>query len=112
MPVECDHVTDISKELRTVTNKISVQLSSVVNSRRLSDDSYRRLIMYLYSASDKSRKLESIMSQFRPICMQATTQQRSTFNKAEKEIRILIRACEKIVGDTENLLDSVLTKTM
>jgi hypothetical protein len=109
-PVECDHVVEVSNKIIEIAAKVSGKLRSMDNLAVLSDTTYCKLLMHLYSASDKSRKLNELLSQFRSICMETTNQQRSIFGRVQKEITITIRICEQIEAETEELLDSVLLK--
>jgi hypothetical protein len=109
-PIECDQVVGISSEIKDVATKISWKLKSMDRLQALSNANYYKLLMHLYSAGDKSRKLNELLREFRSICMETTGQQRTIFIKVQKEISIIARTCEQIEAETEELLDSMLLR--
>jgi hypothetical protein len=109
-PIECDQVMDLTHHIREITTKLSRKLSSIDQAQEVSNN-YYKLLMYLYSASEKSRNIDRLIQQFRPICMDSTSKQRTNFTKIQREVTTFARTCEKIEAETEGILDSILLKT-
>jgi hypothetical protein len=109
-PIECDQIDDISKEIREVTTTISQKLKSMDGLHVLSTANYHKILMHLYSAIDRSRKLTELMRQFRPICLEETSQQRNYFMKAHQEVSVFAKTCAQIEAETEEFIDSMFMK--
>jgi len=108
-PIECDQVMDLTHHIREVTTKLSRKLGLIDQAQELADNHYK-LLMYLYSANEKSRHIDRLLQQFRPICMESTNKQRTNFTKIQREVATFALTCEKIEVETEEILDSILLK--
>ncbi|MBI5840937.1 MAG: hypothetical protein HZB19_12625 [Chloroflexi bacterium] len=109
-PTECDQLMDISNEIKESAEEISWKVKSIDKLQALSNGNFYKLLMYLYSAIDKSRKLNKQLMHFRSICTDTTSQKRNIFIKIQEEISIIAQTCDQIVVETEELIDSLLLK--
>jgi hypothetical protein len=110
-PVECDQVMEVSRSIRETGTRLSGKLGLIGSLHGLSGTTYYKLNMYLHSASGKSKKLEGLLMQFRPICMQNSSQQRETFARVQGAIRMCMQVCEQVREETEAVLDTILLNT-
>lgn len=109
--IECDQAMEITRNVRKLSIGLSRKLNSIDKVQFLSKSPYYKILMYLYSASDKSCILDELIKQFRPICTDSTGQQRASFIKIQKEIIIFVRTCEQIETETEVFIDTMLLRT-
>jgi len=106
-PVECDEAVNIVNDIKRVVSKTTKSIKSRA-SLQTPNIAYYKLLVHLYTANDKSGKLNNLMGQFRSICTETTTEQRKVLDNVKKEISSIVWICEKIENETENILDAML----
>lgn len=111
-PVECDQAVKISNDIRDMAAKISYRLDSIDKLQVLSTTNYYKLLMQLYSASDRSTTLSEILVQFRSVCTETSLRRRSLYFQTVKELSAFIQICEKLEVEIDEMLNSVFTQNL
>ncbi len=109
-PIECDHVHTISNEIKDNIRYISQKIRSLDKLQLSSYSSSSSLVMYLYSATDKSYKLMELMKQLRRVCTESTNQKQNVFQKAKMDISVFANTCEQIEMETNEFLENMFLK--
>jgi hypothetical protein len=107
-PKECDQVAEILTMLRNIVGQLSDKLKSMDRRNALSYGNYHQFLMYLYAANDHSQKLIKLIHRFRSICMETSPERQQIAGDAQKDIWTVIRLCEQLEAESEELANSML----